>query len=97
MQVVVADVGNSSVKYLAGEIDGEQPRFQPAWNHCRSLDPKALSSSQPALLERTAIWYVSSVNAEYLGRLPTPALIGESLRARDMSRFHQPFVSELVT
>ena len=41
--------------------------------------------------------FTDAIAAEYLGRLPTPALIGASLRARDMSRFHQPFVSELVT
>ncbi len=68
MQIVVADVGNSSIKYLPGLLQGDGP-FQPGWNDCRSIQPELLDRNPAPLLEFPAHWFVSSVNDRHLARL----------------------------
>ncbi|MGI9517147.1 MAG: type III pantothenate kinase [Pirellulaceae bacterium] len=69
MQIVVADVGNSSIKYLVGTIADRGQPFQPGWKDCRCIQPDDLDPATQPLLENSVHWYVSSVNADHLTSL----------------------------
>lgn len=68
MQVMVADVGNSSIKLMRASLDCKHRSIVPLWTHCLTMGPDVNEdgelkdwvpeeSSSPALP-----WYVSSVS-----------------------------------
>jgi len=69
MQLVAADVGNSSIKFIAGDMAGD--RIATA-KHCHSLSAHELSTGTdlnfPELTQPLA-WFVSSVNENHAGQL----------------------------
>ena len=71
MQVVVADVGNSSIKYLVGQINGDALPFRPGWPDCRSIAPEQLTGDATPLMDEAAHWFLSCVNDDHLAKLHT--------------------------
>jgi pantothenate kinase type III len=61
MQVVAADVGNSSVKYVAGQRLPGRSAWGRLWPRSEQLSPQTLATWCPRLAEPAA-WFVSSVN-----------------------------------
>ncbi len=71
MQIVAADVGNSSIKLMRGVVNPGQQRVSPVWQNCRSIDARDLDDGRARKdLRETrgpdlenVHWFVSSVNA----------------------------------
>ena len=75
MQVVAADVGNSSIKLMRATLDPQTGTTRPDWPDIRSLAPRSLAESSlgplfdPAGSAAPCHWYVSSVNQTHAERL----------------------------
>lgn len=68
MQVMVADVGNSSIKLMRASLDCNHRSIIPLWTECRALNPAVNEQGElkewlPEGANSPAVpWYVSSVN-----------------------------------
>jgi type III pantothenate kinase len=82
MQVIVADVGNSSIKLMGASLDCEHRSILPSWGECLTLDPAALPASLSLdeaggnAVSRKCHWYVSSVNSAHDQALRSAATSG---------------------
>lgn len=68
MQIVAADVGNSSIKYLIGTVSVDRKKVEPGWPDCRTFELTPADAAQRPI-DGKAHWFVSSVNDENLQRL----------------------------
>ncbi|MDG2014458.1 MAG: type III pantothenate kinase [Pirellulaceae bacterium] len=82
MRIATADIGNSSIKYLVGDISRIHERGENEWPESQNLTLESLSQKTP-LIGQPMDWFVSSVNEE------NAAGLRERLQAAgDLTRWH---------
>ncbi len=87
MQIVAADVGNSSVKLMQATLDPAQGVVVPGRNVCLTFEPQSLSDKLSLMDSETWYdfgakqfrWFVSSVNSHHAGLLRELAGLGDSV------------------
>ncbi len=87
MQVIVADVGNSSIKLMCASLDCQYRNILPCWGDCLTIDPQSLPEklvlheSTENTINQKLPWYVSSVNDSIARRLHESAIKGDLVSA----------------
>ncbi len=67
MQIIAADIGNSSIKYAVSELEDFNSAGEPIVQSSWTIDPR--TRIEHLQIDSAAPWFVSSVNPQYLQQL----------------------------
>ena len=95
MRIAAADIGNSSIKYLVGDVSRIHQRGESEWPKSQNLSLEDLSQSNPLVGQPTE-WFVSSVNEDNASELQARLQVaGDLTRWRILHRQDVPLALDV--